>query len=86
MYLEGIVLSKQMCNVKIKLKIYTKANGFIVYSLFNLYHSLGWFSRQQIGDIFFIFPRTEVDISNPVFWGKYFKMLSTENFTQSFKC
>ena len=57
--------------------------------LINLYHSLGLFSRCQIGDIFLIFPRKPDltfyancltgnklhEMSNQVFWEKYEKKI-----------
>ena len=56
-------------------------------SIFNHYHSLRIFSRQQIGDIFLIFPINRIwhfmlivyignnlhEMSNPVSWEKYEK-------------
>ena len=75
-------------------------NHFLPSALSNIYHAMGWFSRQQIDDIFLIFPRKQDlifqanlgdslhEMSNPVFWEKYekyFKMSYAENFTQSAK-
>ena len=70
----------------------------LTFLAINLYHSLGWFSRWQIGDIFLIFPWKKdstffigdnlLEMSNPVFGKnkkKKFKMSSAENFTQSAK-
>ena len=57
-------------------------------SVFNLYHSLGKFNRQQIGNVFLIFPEkvnlhemlNTVSLENKK---KCFKMSSAETFTQS---
>ena len=71
----------------------------IFFTCFNVFHSTGIFSRQQIDNTFYYLHKIGFDVlyvyvssgdnlhemSDPVFWGKYFKMLSAENFIQSAK-
>ena len=44
-----------------------------MWNLFNLYHSLGLFSRQQIGDTFIIFPRKKdfIFLANYCHWRQF---------------
>ena len=61
----------------INIQLHIEIDQFFVCLFFNLYHSLGYFSRLQIDVIFSYFPlKTEPigdtlhEMSNPVFWGE----------------